>query len=38
MNEKMRYAALFFAALFPLAGCTGISQEAAFSEGPAAGG
>ena len=32
MNEKMRYAALFFAALFPLAGCTGISQEAAFSE------
>ena len=32
MNEKMRYAALFFAALFLLAGCTGVSKEAAFSE------
>ena len=32
MNEKMRYAALFFAALFLLAGCTGMSKEAAFSE------
>ena len=32
MNEKMIYAALFFAALFLLAGCTGVSKEAAFSE------
>ena len=32
MNEKMRYAALFFAALFLLAGCAGVSKEAAFSE------
>ena len=32
MNEKMRYAALFFAALLLLAGCTGVSKEAAFSE------
>ena len=32
MNEKMRDTALFFTALFLLAGCTGVSKEAAFSE------
>ena len=32
MNEKMRYAALFFAALFTLTGCAGVSKEMAFSE------
>ncbi len=32
MNEKMRYAALFFAAFFILAGCAGVSKKAAFSE------
>ena len=32
MNKKMRYAALFFAALSILAGCTGVSKEMAFSE------
>ena len=32
MNEKMRYAALFFAALFTLTGCAGVSKRAAFSE------
>ena len=32
MNEKMRYAALFFAALAILSGCTGVSKEMAFSE------
>ena len=32
MNEKMRYAALFFAASFILAGCAGVSKEMAFSE------
>ena len=32
MNEKMRYAALFFAALFILAGCAGVSKRVAFSE------
>ena len=32
MNEKIRYAALFFAALFTLTGCAGVSKEMAFSE------
>ena len=32
MNEKMRYAALFFAASLILAGCAGVSKEMAFSE------
>jgi cobalt-zinc-cadmium efflux system outer membrane protein len=32
MNEQMRYAALFFAALFTLIGCAGVSKEMAFSE------
>ena len=32
MNEKMRYAALFFAALFTLTGCAGVSKRAAFNE------
>ncbi len=32
MKEKMRYAALFFAASFILAGCAGMSKEMAFSE------
>ena len=32
MNEKMRYAALFFAASFILSGCAGVSKKAAFSE------
>jgi len=32
MNEKMRYAALFFAALAILSGCAGVSKEMAFSE------
>ena len=32
MNEKMRYAALFFAALSILAGCAGVSKEMAFNE------
>ena len=32
MNEKMRYAALFCAASFILAGCAGVSKEMAFSE------
>ena len=32
MNEKMRYAALFIAALSILAGCAGASKEMAFSE------
>ena len=32
MNEKMRCAALVFAALSILVGCTGVSKEMAFSE------
>jgi len=32
MKEKMRYAALFFAALFTLTGCAGVSKRAAFNE------
>ena len=32
MKTKMRYAALFFAALSILAGCAGVSKEMAFSE------
>ena len=32
MNKKMRYAALFFAALSILTGCAGVSKEMAFSE------
>lgn len=32
MNKKMRYAALFFAVSFLLAGCAGVSKEMAFSE------
>lgn len=32
MNKKMRYAALFFAALSILAGCTSVSKEMAFNE------
>ena len=32
MKKKMRCAALFFAALSFLAGCTGVSREIAFSE------
>lgn len=32
MQEKMRYAALLFAASFILAGCAGMSKEMAFSE------
>ena len=32
MNKKMRYAALFFAALLTLTGCAGVSKRAAFNE------
>ena len=32
MNKKVRYAALFFAALSILTGCAGVSKEMAFSE------
>ena len=32
MSKKTTYAALFFAALFLLAGCAGMSRETAFSE------
>ncbi len=32
MNEKMRYAALFFAASFLLIGCAGVSKKVAFNE------
>ena len=32
MNKKMRYAALFFAALFTLTGCAGVSKRVAFNE------
>ena len=32
MKTKMRYAALFFAALFTLTGCAGVSKRVAFSE------
>ena len=32
MSKKTTYAALFFAALFTLAGCAGVSKKMAFSE------